>query len=871
MLRWMSYLKNACSSLYKRTNLMDGCHSIHTTMYQVVPMLNPDGVAYGSNRCSLAGCDLNRQWKKPSRTLHPTIYYAKAMVRQEKAYRDVLLYVDLHGHSRKMNVFMYGCDDKKKPRPMSRIFPKLLSWNTLGRKYLSFADCSFSMKKGRESTARVVVAKELGIPNAFTLEGTFAGINFGPLQDQHLNGNHFQEMGHAVCDTLLDFYVPNRESNLSEKVGYDGIALMGKVAHATNKGAKPVLLRSLGGDRHNGKFGGGDLPGFSADDDDDDEDEDVQGGEGEGENGTDEQEVALAEAVSEENGNEEDGAKNGQTVDGAFDEMGSNSDRKSKPGSKRVNDNDDGNGHEVPLSPEVVQAAAALAKDAEDSPSNRRVLEALAAADVAKKNSSPSGGLKRTNSASSSNTIKRGVGNSGDGKGDDGGEGGDGGFGASDEEDEDDGNDVDSGSEDGGDGGGDDNGDNNDEAEGTGGAATASEPNSPIRREPKGLGGALSSPLAMSGQRLLFEATADREPTVAPPAADLSPTKAATKSFLGMMMPPAARDGRRSSATSNVSALDADGSVTCDEGAKGARLPLVPGIGSGNTVGSSGAGSGSSTGSMFGTNGRYRVNRQRSNRSLDGSGEGSVGSGGGKESSSTTNKGSPPGLAVDQNSHGDRDGERKEISASLAPTLPAVEFTGMQVRRLSASRSRGSDSGSGSGNGNGNGGEKPHRSAAAGGGSGTEQDGSSGSGGDGTDVRKSGDDASERNGSEGGTGTPGGSSKTTSGDHQSGTTKSGRSARGSTRKRNNNSNSNSNSSSASGSGSAPTANGVGGGMASAAQRLNHRRAGAAQAQANATGPTLGTLTASATGTTSMAGVEKYSGRLKAKARRVRKS
>jgi hypothetical protein len=26
----------------------------------VVPMLNPDGVVYGNNRCSLAGVDLNR-------------------------------------------------------------------------------------------------------------------------------------------------------------------------------------------------------------------------------------------------------------------------------------------------------------------------------------------------------------------------------------------------------------------------------------------------------------------------------------------------------------------------------------------------------------------------------------------------------------------------------------------------------------------------------------------------------------------------------------------------------------------------------------------------------------------------------------------
>ncbi len=28
-------------------------------------MVNPDGVIHGNYRCSLAGCDLNRRWKKP--------------------------------------------------------------------------------------------------------------------------------------------------------------------------------------------------------------------------------------------------------------------------------------------------------------------------------------------------------------------------------------------------------------------------------------------------------------------------------------------------------------------------------------------------------------------------------------------------------------------------------------------------------------------------------------------------------------------------------------------------------------------------------------------------------------------------------------
>ena len=40
-------------------------------------MLNADGVINGNYRCSLAGCDLNRRWKAPSKNLHPEVYYTK--------------------------------------------------------------------------------------------------------------------------------------------------------------------------------------------------------------------------------------------------------------------------------------------------------------------------------------------------------------------------------------------------------------------------------------------------------------------------------------------------------------------------------------------------------------------------------------------------------------------------------------------------------------------------------------------------------------------------------------------------------------------------------------------------------------------------
>lgn len=174
----------------------------------IVPMLNPDGVIFGNNRCSLAGVDLNRQWKKPSRTLHPNVFCLKNFISTTKGIRNVSMYVDLHGHSRKYNVFMYGCDgDKKKPKPQVRAFPKFFAAHEYGQKYVSYDDCSFHVKKGRESTARVVVAKELNIPLSYTLEATFCGSNYGALKYSHMNIGHLQEVGSAMCDAILNFYI----------------------------------------------------------------------------------------------------------------------------------------------------------------------------------------------------------------------------------------------------------------------------------------------------------------------------------------------------------------------------------------------------------------------------------------------------------------------------------------------------------------------------------------------------------------------------------------------------------------------------------------------------------------------------------------
>ena len=45
-------------------------------------MLNPDGVIVGNYRCSLAGRDLNRNYRSKLKDSYPTVCHIKAMVKK---------------------------------------------------------------------------------------------------------------------------------------------------------------------------------------------------------------------------------------------------------------------------------------------------------------------------------------------------------------------------------------------------------------------------------------------------------------------------------------------------------------------------------------------------------------------------------------------------------------------------------------------------------------------------------------------------------------------------------------------------------------------------------------------------------------------
>lgn len=105
----------------------------------------------------------------------------------------VALYCDMHAHSRKHNIFIYGCENLKRHpdrRLLEQVFPLMLHKNVADK--FSFENCKFRVQKNKEGTGRIVVWV-LGVTNSYTLEASFAGSTMGSRA-----GTHFSTM---VFDT----------------------------------------------------------------------------------------------------------------------------------------------------------------------------------------------------------------------------------------------------------------------------------------------------------------------------------------------------------------------------------------------------------------------------------------------------------------------------------------------------------------------------------------------------------------------------------------------------------------------------------------------------------------------------------------------
>ena len=103
---------------------------------------------------------------------------------------------------------MYGCNNKQNPGEC-RIFPFILSKMN---PFFCYEYSRFGVQKSKEQTARVSLYKELkNVPNIYTMESSFAGLDMGPSAGKHLTTDMLETLGHDCCRAILiysNLYVP---------------------------------------------------------------------------------------------------------------------------------------------------------------------------------------------------------------------------------------------------------------------------------------------------------------------------------------------------------------------------------------------------------------------------------------------------------------------------------------------------------------------------------------------------------------------------------------------------------------------------------------------------------------------------------------
>ncbi|XP_034935304.1 cytosolic carboxypeptidase 1-like isoform X2 [Chelonus insularis] len=179
-------------------------------VFKIIPMLNIEGVINGCNRYGLTNEDLNRRWNNPNPVLHPVVYHTKGLMEYcgRVLQRPPYVFVDYHGHSRRKNVFLFGCSrsgswsaaDREKPDQPAHylVLPRLMQKTSPA---FALPLCSFKVERNKESTARVAIWRQLGVAS-YTMESSFCGCDQGPLAGFHLDTVHLKNVGRDFCQAL---------------------------------------------------------------------------------------------------------------------------------------------------------------------------------------------------------------------------------------------------------------------------------------------------------------------------------------------------------------------------------------------------------------------------------------------------------------------------------------------------------------------------------------------------------------------------------------------------------------------------------------------------------------------------------------------
>jgi hypothetical protein len=191
--------------------------SLDACDFMVIPMMNPDGVAMGNTRYDIMGLDMNRQWLN-GRPIQ--IAAVLALMRSyEKADQSIL--IDFHGHARRRGFFYFiSARTPTEGTLFANITESVLKRENAANGPTLFARqyCSLLDGVGKQSTARVVSIRNIGMRLAVTVEASaFAGL---AGRAALFTPNILKKIGECVGKSLVYWLEarPLREIGLSREL-----------------------------------------------------------------------------------------------------------------------------------------------------------------------------------------------------------------------------------------------------------------------------------------------------------------------------------------------------------------------------------------------------------------------------------------------------------------------------------------------------------------------------------------------------------------------------------------------------------------------------------------------------------------------------
>ncbi|ALC47616.1 CG31019, partial [Drosophila busckii] len=177
-------------------------------VFKIVPMVNPDGVFLGNNRCNLMGQDMNRNWHVASEFTQPELHAIRNVLKEldNSDTYQIDFVLDLHANSSMHGCFIYGNTYEDVYRyERHLVFPRLFASNAPD--YIAEHTMFNADERKLGSLRRYCCERLSDTVNAYTLEVSMAGhfLRDGKTISLY-NEDGYHRVGRNLARTLLQYY-----------------------------------------------------------------------------------------------------------------------------------------------------------------------------------------------------------------------------------------------------------------------------------------------------------------------------------------------------------------------------------------------------------------------------------------------------------------------------------------------------------------------------------------------------------------------------------------------------------------------------------------------------------------------------------------